>query len=334
MPPGFEAAFSRRRIVLDGVAQERSDWGAVAVVYATADSILYLNVAVADNWFIRNAPLFPSTEAATLETLVYFDLATIAQVEVGELNVAISAGSFLSTAPAVFRPVPLTQEVELYWTNFVNQPFAPLAPPPSGHQGGAFPGLVFCRKDYPNQPCGKNECGPTAVSNSLQWLNREYNLGIDPKKLTIDHWKGPLGWDPTGGVTHGEWANLKKAYVDKKANGLPIDSSKVGGGHVALVQKEFDGTGPTRRAQAVEVDMGSHVGSVTCIGGPDNKGNYTMNVASDTKQQGQAGPGNPQVQQVVITPNGEVVSGPPWAQGEKVQNFVVQCPHPGKFKAS
>jgi hypothetical protein len=61
----------------------------------------------------------------------------------------------------------------------------------------------------------------------------------------------------------------------------------------------------------VALDLGSHIGSATCMGGPDSKDNYTMNAASDTNQQGQAGPGNPQVQQVVITRDGEVVSGPP-----------------------
>jgi len=332
--PRLTTIFSQRVIHLDGKPSGRSDWGAVSVTYPRFGGIAYLNIAIDERWIIRNAPMFPPLVAQSVECLFYFDLGVKPGTSVNNLNVATSLSlATLAQAPTAYARVPVKQISEIYWTNFINEPFPPLGAPPPGYIGGRIDQPFYCRLNYPNQPCGKNECGPTAVSNSLQWLNKEYGLNIDPKKLTINYWNAALG-NTGNGVEHGAWADTKKKYVDDKNNGLPIDSTKESGGHAAQVLKEFNGEGQSKKAQAVEMDAGGHVASVVCIGGPDaDTRNYHLMCASDTAQQGQQGPGNPQVQQVEITPDGVFVNAVPpcWAKGDKVQNFVVQCPHPGKF---
>jgi hypothetical protein len=319
-------------ILLDGRPSERSDWAAVRVRYQPSRSLAYFNFAADGRWLVQNAPLFPSAEEP-VETTFYFDLGLKPGILARTLNVAASALPTVAAGPpAASSLLPVFQATEIYWTNFLRQPYPPLAAPPPPYTGGPLDHVVFCRRNYPNQPCGLNECAPTAVSNSLQWLNREYHLNIDPGKLTIDFWKDPLGWDAHGGVDHGKWADLKKRFVDDKKNGLPIDSTKESGGHARQVLDQFEGRNRSRTPQAIEVDIGSHVASVTCMGGPDSNGNYHLMAASDTAQNGQTAAGNPANQQIVITANGDVVSGPAWARGKSVNNFVVQCPHPGKFR--
>jgi len=99
-----------------------------------------------------------------------------------------------------------------------------LARPPDIYPGGAFAQVLFCRSDYPNQLCGKNECAPAAVSNSIRWLNKTYGLEIDASKLDIEYWKKALDWTE-GGLVHGAWARLKTRFVDDPKNKLPIDST-------------------------------------------------------------------------------------------------------------
>lgn len=343
-PPAIATTFTQRTVVLDGVAQERSDWGAVAVRYRSRDRIAYFNLAVDERWVVRNAPLFPPHGRGALEVLFYFDLGRKPGFRTLRLRAATSvAFKPAKAAPSKYRTVRVGAQTERWWTNFVDEPFPALGDPPQAYEGGRVGGVFYCRRDYPNQPCRKNECGPTAVSNSLQWLNREYGLGVDPAKLTIDYWNKALG--NTGqGLTHGAWAHAKTTFVDDKANGLPIDSRAVIGAHAKEALEEFNGKTdkqgkPIGSPQAIEIDAGGHIAAVVCMGGPDANGHYHLICASDTQQAGQQAPGGapvgrPELQQVEITADGHFVSDVPpcWKKGDPVHNFVVQCPHPGKFK--
>lgn len=90
----------------------------------------------------------------------------------------------------------------------------------------------------------------------------------------------------------GAWADTKKKVVDDKKNGIPIDSTKESGGHVAQVMDQFNGKNASKTEQAVEIDAGRHVASVVCLGGPDaTTGNYHSCVRAiqhnrDSKLQG------------------------------------------------
>lgn len=319
-------SFLQLRVQFDGVWSERDDWGAVKVRYSPLEEPRYFNLAVGDRWVLRNAPLFPAQfPSPPIETLFYFDLGIASGVSADAIALATSVAPVpIAAPPSVYVYARLAPAVESYWTDFEEEPFPPLGKPPETYTGGALRGVVFCRRDYPNQPCGKNECAPAAVSNSMKWLNDKYHLQIDPSKLTIDYWKSPLGWTPAG-VDHGDWAKAKKKFVDDKKNDLPIDSDWETLGHAAHVLEEF------KRGQAVEVDIGSHVAAVICMSVDDDK-HYHLMAASDAAQNGQQAAGNPVSQQIEISPNGDVISGPPWARGQRVNNFVIQCPHQNKFK--
>jgi hypothetical protein len=322
-PEAAQTTLFQLDVWFDGAPQERSDWGAVKVRYRPARHLQYFNLAVGGRWIVRNAPLFPARASQPIETFYYFALGVTSGVGVGSLFAAASIASEPArTPPRLELPTIMLPRTESYWTNFHEEPYQPLGAPPDVYPGGPFDQVLFCRTDYPNQLCGKNECAPAAVSNSIQWLDKTYGLKIDPKKLSIKYWRAALNWKGDG-VDHGAWAHAKTRFVDNPDNKLPIDSETEGGGHGKQVLAEF------KRGQAVEVDIGPHTSAVTCMG-VDADGNFHLMCASDALQNGNAQ--GAVTQQVVISPNGEVISGPPqWARGQHVHNFVIQCPHKDKF---
>ncbi|MFH4263675.1 hypothetical protein WAJ43_22790, partial [Acinetobacter baumannii] len=62
--------------------------------------------------------------------------------------------------------------------------------------GGAVSGGKCTLEKFPNQECGKFECVPAAVSNSLSWLNQSRALGIPAEKISIEKMKEVLGFIP------------------------------------------------------------------------------------------------------------------------------------------
>ena len=82
------------------------------------------------------------------------------------------------------------------------------------------------RGDFPNQEANYGECNPTAVSNSLQYLNKIYNLGMDANQMSIERMKRAVGFDPNGpGTPLDTWWSLKRDYMNN--NGYKITTRKI-----------------------------------------------------------------------------------------------------------
>jgi hypothetical protein len=318
---GSHLSFHQLDLALDGQRIRRSSWGSALLRVHSEKRLRYFNLSLAGDWVVRNMPIFPFHSPQPQEYLYYLPLG----IRPGKLVLCLDAASGLSpeplkSAPAIFTEARVTPRKERYTSAISGKRLPPLRAAPPPYLGTPLNHVLACRIGYPNQPCGKNECGPAAVSNSLQWLNEHYHLGIDPEKLSINFWKAALQWDGEG-VRNGKWADDKRKYIDD--HHLPLDSTKESGGHAKQVLAQFD------HGQAVEVFIGQHIAAVTCMG-VDQDGNYHLVASSDAAQQGQNAAGSPVSQPIVLTPGGLVTAGPPWAVGRQVQNFVVQCPHPGK----
>jgi hypothetical protein len=305
-----------------------SRWGAVDLSYAPAPRLMYFNLSVRSGWLLRNVPVFPTLEQVDQYTQsMYFDLGSegLSRIQYGYALTAFP----IETIPALNNQAELLTRSETYYSGIHDELMGPLADSPQVWNGSGFPDVLYCRLDYPNQPCGKNECGPTAVSNSLRWLKKEYGLEIPEDQLTIDAWKDILQWAGDG-VKNGNWANFKVNYCNDKNKALPVDSEKLPGAHIAEALKQFE------KGQAVEMYVGNHITALICMG-KDSDGNYVVNAISDAAQEGQDKKGNPVSQVIKIDKDGNTTSGPAWAVGKngaglKVQNFLVQCPHPNKWK--
>lgn len=334
---GEKLHFLQLDINLDGKITNRSNWGAVNLSYIPQPKIGYFNLSINGNWQIQNAPIFPAYPHVKQFALsFYFSLGVEHGTPVKEVQYGYSLTSdVIEQMPPSEHKALLKQLTYIKYSNFSGELFGPLADGPNIYQGSPIVNIFACRTDVPNQPCGKNECGPTAVSNNLKWLNDKYHLGIPKEKLTINYWKDPLGWKDDGVPLSGKWAALKDAYVNKPENGLPIDSTRCVGARIAEVMKQFN---DPNTPQAVEVSIGHHIATVICMS-IDENGNYHIVASSDQTQNGQNGPGTPVSEPIVISPTGDVISGPDWTmtgkgkhkQGLSVENFVVQCPHPNKF---
>lgn len=335
--------FFQLNIVSDTLSEANSDWGAAYLTYNPSAPKRYFNLSINNNWVVQNIPLFPGSPLAARFDLEFdFDLGVTPGTPVNGLAYGYSlTPNVVTPMPPSTRTAPVSGLSYDLYSDVIGQEFDPSTVTPGPYFGGNSPLIFACRTDVPNQHCGTNECGPAAVSNNLQWLNAHYHLNIPTNKLTIDYWKtnGALGFTPgpRGGVPlMGMWAATKQAFVDNKNNMLPIDSHQWPGAAPQKAVNEFNGMPATKGApkpaeQAVEITIGNHVAAVICMGGPDGKGNFTIVAASDAAQGGPTG--MPINESITIDGDGNVLSGADkWGPKPlKVENFVVQCPHPNKF---
>ena len=332
--PPLSLIFDQLDVVLDGSTIADSDWGAVDVTYTGSDELLYFNLAVDGLWEVQNAPLMSIQSAGIVQTETFnFDLGIEPGTDVRELEYAAEIG----TTPLDEIPLGATRAAvgdrtyEIasgYLSRTIS--FAPavpfLAPPQEAKP--------VVHKDFPNQESRLNECVPTAVSNSLLWLDRKHKLGIDEAKLSIDKMKEATGWHPaTAGKEAGcdqGWEGKKDAAM-KKA-GLPIETRKVkptdfGDVYNALAQ-DCDVELTTRRHAVAVIGM-SGCDPTKPV---DSKTKCDLVVAHDTVQ-GDNSQGT-KSENVTFMPSsgklggGSTVNNAPWA--DKVSEFVVECPRKAK----
>ncbi|HEV8612629.1 MAG TPA: hypothetical protein VGQ73_03900, partial [Gemmatimonadales bacterium] len=192
--------FSQLNIDFDGDLHPQSEWGAATVQYVGADNTLYFNLAVNDVWRIQNIPLLSREGDGVLQSSnVNFDLGNTPGALVTTLQYAAS----LTTAPITQMPAGATaaavgQQDYTIFTGLIGGT-VPFTPPTPALVGGGGNGPKTTHSDgFPNQQAGKNECGPAAASNSLQWLKKKHNLAIPDAAITIAALKAALGWTPTG----------------------------------------------------------------------------------------------------------------------------------------
>jgi hypothetical protein len=337
--------FFQLSFISDVGTTTNSNWGVAYLTYNPVAPLRYFNLSVNGNWVVQNIPLFPGSPLVPRFTLEFeFAWGITPGTPVSGLAYGYSlTPGLVATMPPSNRTAAVGPLTYAIFTDVQGEQFDPSVVTPNPYTGGAEPLIFACRTDVPNQHCGTNECGPAAVSNNLQWLNSHYNLGISNNQLTIAYWTNTqaIGFVPGQGVPLlGAWAAQKEAWVNNKNNNLPIDAHHWSGSEVAKAVNEFNGKpatkgGPKTAEQAVEVTIGNHVAAVICMGGPDSNGNYSIVAASEAAQGNQTP--MPVSETITIAPDGTVVSGAnTWVpkgtpRPLKVDNFEVQCPHPGKW---
>jgi hypothetical protein len=304
---------------LDGGTIENSSWGIATIGYPS-DTLMYFNLAIAEQWIIENLPIMPIGN----EFIVNFDLL----VANGEDVTALYYACNLTENPLVV--IPTNYELEdtvIAYPVILNSgeigeileyvPIGLLVGCPGNIVDSAWHDSQYIH----NQPQGINECVPGAISNSLKFLNDRHNLGMNNADISIAKMKLATGWTPSGApaTEPNAWWNLKKSYMEN--NSYPIDTT--------IYKPPFNLKhimNEIRRGQDVEMRIPGHAVMVVGITECDN-GKFIFGIAHDIKQ---GIPGGEIIEYPVYNPStGRFESGT-GVGTSSISRFVVECPKDGE----
>ena len=189
--------FSQIDFYLDGMSTLNSDWGSVELMFEGSDDILYFNLVVDGNWQIQNVPVLSLKGTGNIQSQRFsFDLGNNVGEDVTAINYAFNLTTYtLASAPSGSTPATVGDDQIVLFSGGVDVSL-PAAPAPAVPLigGQAIINEQHKNENFPNQECGHNECAPTAVSNSLQFLNDKHNLGMNPADIDIGTMKGATNW--------------------------------------------------------------------------------------------------------------------------------------------
>jgi hypothetical protein len=283
-----------------------SDWMAAALTFRGTRRVHYVNISVNGLWVVRNIPVLSTAGNGVVQAQWY------AFGGANKLNnsATVSYGFSLMPLPAEVAPQETksasvrSQRVVMCLGGGPGKPF----------QGGTMDGGELAPKetkhvneDFPNQEAGLMECGPVALSNSLQWLNKKHKLGMKDDDISTEHMKAVTGWTKKDGVK-GDWVHKKAQATNSKIDTYPdISVDKIG--------KAMDS------GCDIELVADKHVAAVVGIA-KLNTGKYSIDVAHDTEQ-GKAG--GTKTETIIYAPGSGGIQGGTFLDGTKVTNFVAEC---------
>ena len=299
--PVLDLQFYQMDFNLDDKIYENTDWGSVDLFYVGQEPIMYFNLAVNGEWQIQNIPVL-SAQGVDVDQMMtyYFDLGN----EVGEVVTGVTYGyefteDIILSKPDEFYTAPVEDgNVVMY----------------SGEQPGTLPGLErakplvggkavstvkYAHKNFPNQDCGKNECAPAAVSNSLKFLNNTYKLGLTDAQTSIAEMKKATNWN-NGAPS--DWWEKKKKYMED--NNYPITTRKIT--DMDKIIEEMAAGQDIEIREWWKNETGHYCGHVTCLVGITKlaNGNYSLDVVDD-RNQGPAGNGGTITTPYILTISSE-----------------------------
>ncbi len=322
---------------LDGAVVTNSSFGMIDLTFIGSENPQYFNMYILgdeDTWVIQNMPLIPFEGIGVEQTLsLGFDLGIQDGVDVTELEIAseISDVTKVGDIPA---PDPLNpdnggrKKVNM---GTGRQP-GPLNPGgPHNEFGDLVESFASHQGPFPNQDCGWNECVPTAVSNSLKWLQEQYGQPPVGKDLSIEAMKEATGWDNSSpnknqwGCAEG-WADLKRTYMEQ--NGYSITTTEYPDpddmDHRATADECEAAMRELKDGQDVELNGVGHCAAIVGMARLKD-GRYVIYVSHDTDQEH---PGGTIIEKIIYDPNqpNPTAEGG-WGFNDQIINgFVVECP--------
>ncbi|NOG54015.1 MAG: hypothetical protein HND57_06750 [Planctomycetes bacterium] len=327
--PGCECAppdvvFSQLNFVLDDVPVMNSDWGRVDFTFVGQAGIQYVNLAANGTWQLRNMPLLSVEGEGVEQTISYtFDLGNEPGEEVmeGFFDFVITDEPLDSMPDGGDLFIVWDQDV-VYWRGAEEMAVPPLESAGPG-DGGESSGPKHTNSDFPNQQCKPNQCTPTAVSNSLQFLNAKHNLGMDAADITIakmlqaTKWKVPprrFGCYINDNSNGSAWWKDKNQYM--LANGLPITTTSTTS--FADVANALDNNCD------IEIQGDWHTAAVVGLT-PLADGKYSVDISHDTDQNDDTK--GTTTETITWDPTTKKFSGSPgYFNGSVLKYFVIECP--------
>ena len=314
--PQWSFQFYQLDMQCDGVSTPNSNYGMVEFDYQGAGHPLFLNVVVQDGWVVENIPLVaPPNAPRQLAVCIPLPVLNGQDFPAGEVWFSITPGP-LNQQPPANQPAQFNNR-RYHIDTGVGHPRAGLAKPrplrwinPDVFMDDGAPPAPM-----PNGETGTNECCPQSILNAIEYF-RSRGIPIPPEMLTLLFWKSAVNWqhNPNGDPTAPE------SWDSKKKNALrpvKIKSSKISISEWPQM--------PTFLKNGCCIEMGTkgHVMNVVgVVRKPEFQ--YSITVSHDTDQ---GTPGGLTVETLTFDVRDRILAGGgKLTNGQKVQQFVLQCP--------
>ena len=329
-----EVNFNQLDFYLDGVPTLNSDWGSVDFTFTGQEPIMYFNLAAHGSWQVQNMPVLSIEGGGVDQSISFaFDLGVPSGTTVTSLNYGYTfTDTTIGSMPAETGTAVVFDQEVVISSGAKGVAIPPVQPAQPLVGGAAVGAKKHAHANFPNQECGTDECCPAAVSNSLKFLNKKHNMGLNNNDLSIAKMKTatnwgnpvidgkPVGWgtwidhdDSRPAGERNAWWEDKKAYMVK--NKIPVTTRKIA--DLSKLAAEIDD------GQDVELQGDWHTAAVvgiTDLGG----GKYAINVAHDTNQGNNSGT---KTDSITYDPVTKKFKGSPcFFKGSSFRYAVVECP--------
>ncbi len=295
-----------------------STWGRVTLDYNEPPGIYYFNMslggATAPTWVIQNLSIETPGGAQTL--MAYLDLGVPANTNVASVDYgySITPGPINVEPPIAAMAWVPDLDFQLGGEGGVDlgSPSPPETNTSTIAVNPADSGVLADKDKFVNQPQGKNQCAPGAISNSLKYLQA---TGKIPAAI-------PTGIGAVGAVvgttangTPQSWYKKKATHYKKHVNTRWIEAPLTVAKVRELAKELKDG-------QDIEVDLDGHV---QVLGGirlkPATDGTYTVDLDlwDDNQTDKKSDP-------MHTSPLMENAAGTQQVDGRDLQRFVIECP--------
>lgn len=323
VPPRLpRVTFSQLDVEFDGDRHPMSQWGSVDLRFLGSEEVLYFNLTVLSGnsgspvWRLQNLPVL-SREGPNVRQAATFHFSLAGspgdRVPFLEYGFALTAEPLVDM-PELARRAHVKRRDYAIDTGYGGQPIT-FVPPPESLAGGAADGTPCSHEGFPNQEAAKDECVPAATSNSLNWMNELYGLGIPTDQITLEAMKGATGWSRDIPGNDDNWPDKKERYLAER--GIAVSTEVV---ERFRIDKILDAI---CAGCDVEIGIGNHCVAVTGIQKLAN-GNYTLDLTHDSYQKGPGGT-------ITETAGYDNVfgrfSGDPWLENKAPELIVVECPY-------
>jgi hypothetical protein len=320
--PAITLSFFQLDVNFDNDKHQKNPWGYVDVAYLGSAGTLYFNLAVEGNWRIRNVPvLSPEGPLAPHVMSFAFDLGVSEGTKVKYVSYAAGlTGAPLDAMPTA--PLVLAEVKSAHYRLFTGggEPIA-YTPPAPAQQGGEGEGPIYEHRGFPNQEAKKDECVPAAVSNSLQWLNKTYNLSIPAGQMTLEQMKVATAWKKeNGGCDWNKWPETKRKYMED--NRIPVTTEELDAMQFAKVVDAM------KNGCDVEIGINHHTAAITGIqklapGAEPKDPDYALVLTHDKDQDANGGRVS---EPVTYDKDFGKFHGPNWVDNKDFDWIVVECP--------
>jgi hypothetical protein len=221
----------------DSTLTNNSEWGAVDLTFIGNANVMYFNLTIDTAWVIENMPV-PTTRGVGLPQTqrFWFDLG-VPGVPVTSVTYGFTLTNVVSGKPTASVGASVSQDSVKIFSGFSGGPPGGGGPGPAEKQvGGQAQAPPSKHENFPNQESPTNYCVPTAISNSLQWLNTKNSLGMNAAKISIGALATGLGTTANGTPKSTIYTNKKNYCKQKK---LPVTTRKAKGYQIGDVVNEI-----------------------------------------------------------------------------------------------
>ncbi len=325
-----DISFYQLNFNLNGVETENSNWGVAELTFVGSNDILYLNLNAYEIWGIKNVPVISVMGSSDEQTQrFWFPLPTEIGEDIGFIYYGISlTEDILETPPSITDERPIEDDEYIVFDAALDFDMITEitgAVPVEG--SAAIEPEQHRNLNFPNQQAGPGECAPTAVSNSLQFLNDAHNMGLNTSNLTIEKMKEACNFNTTASpgcwIFHDDsrdegqrnaWYEDKNNYMQE--NNINVSTRRFNKSDIGRIADEMD------EDQDIEMEIGGHTVSVVGITEQED-GNFSVTIAHDKNQHNDS---EGTVVETGIWNSTNGWSGALAPYGTNLNYFIVECP--------